>query len=558
MIPSVIRCLTDAERIRPHAGKLGLADANIEVLREAVTPPQATAGIDYQRFETLGDRVLQLCTTVHVYYKFLHKDEGKLHVLRRNSVCNRYLRRRAEEAGLTSMICFERLAVAKWQWPDTEMDTRAVINRKWLQDSTEALLGVAYETGGWLKAFVTGQALGLPFGGTEPWTKRYSISVPYELDITSDVAEALQRKLGYRFKNQQLLLEAITHPSLASQDVPSYNRLEFLGDAILDMIVVERMFHKFPHADPSELTRRKQAIVSNATLGWLSAMDMFEGVDAEALLNEHWEYHPAKLLADVVESVIGAIFVDLGHDYEKTKKSVIPLIEKVLQDSDRPQSTGHHEYRITVHGKTLATRQGAHRYSIKCSLSVDALTILREKDQMLNFCNCDVENLEKDGLSCKKRKAKDEGVEGEPAASRACISGTPEVAMVFDYKTHSNSQDDVNGAGHHPGMNAVGYTVPSDAEILKRMPLTSEEMTDKAIVKPLTKEVKKQQSFYVEDFRDDILVDDDVVNITKIEKKQSFYVEDFGDGILVDDDVVNVTKAFSHNETIDLISDEDE
>lgn len=123
------------------------------------------------------------------------------------------------------------------------------------------------------------------------------------------------------------------------------------------MIVVERMYNKYPRADPGELTRRKMAIVSNATLGWISvidlelaihvqhnsvaiprlireAMEIFRKVDVEALLNEHWEYHPAKLLADVVESIIGAMFVDVQHDYEEVKKLVLPMIEKVLQASD--------------------------------------------------------------------------------------------------------------------------------------------------------------------------------------------------------------------------------
>jgi endoribonuclease Dicer len=127
--------------------------------------------------------------------------------------------------------------------------------------------------------------------------------------------------------------------------------------AVLDMIVVERMYAKYPRADPGELTRRKMAIVSNATLGWLSvvdlqlavhlqhnsqaiprltrqAMDIFRNVDVQTLLNEHWEYHPAKLLADVVESIIGAMFVDVGHDYEKVKKLVLPLIDKLLIASD--------------------------------------------------------------------------------------------------------------------------------------------------------------------------------------------------------------------------------
>lgn len=123
------------------------------------------------------------------------------------------------------------------------------------------------------------------------------------------------------------------------------------------MIVVERMYEKYPHADPGELTRRKMAIVSNATLGWLSvidlelavhvqhssqaiprliqqAKDIFRNVDVQTLLNEHWEYHPAKLLADVVESIIGAMFIDVQHDYEEVKKLVMPLIEKVMIASD--------------------------------------------------------------------------------------------------------------------------------------------------------------------------------------------------------------------------------
>jgi endoribonuclease Dicer len=54
--------------------------------------------------------------------------------------------------------------------------------------------------------------------------------MPVDARETSDVLEILQRKLRYRFRNPMLLLEAITHPSLTSEDVPSYNRLEFLGD----------------------------------------------------------------------------------------------------------------------------------------------------------------------------------------------------------------------------------------------------------------------------------------------------------------------------------------
>lgn len=100
--------------------------------------------------------------------------------------------------------------------------------------SHEALLGAAYAAGGWPLALKTGDALGLPFGGSVAWTARYPPLTPANMRGTCDVLEILQRKLNYRFKNPTLLLEAINHPSSTTVEVPSYNRLEFLGDGEQD------------------------------------------------------------------------------------------------------------------------------------------------------------------------------------------------------------------------------------------------------------------------------------------------------------------------------------
>ena len=93
-----------------------------------------------------------------------------------------------------------------------------------------ALLGAAYAAGGWPLSLKAGDALGLPFGGSVAWNARYPPHTPAKMFETSDVLDILQRKLKYRFKNPALLLEAITHPSLTTDAVPSYNRLEVLGD----------------------------------------------------------------------------------------------------------------------------------------------------------------------------------------------------------------------------------------------------------------------------------------------------------------------------------------
>ena len=74
-----------------------------------------------------------------------------------------------------------------------------------------------------------------------------------------DLADKLFEKLGYRFKYPPLLRSAFTHPSYPSAwaKVPCYQRLEFLGDSLLDMVCVEDLFHRFPDKDPQWLTEHK-------------------------------------------------------------------------------------------------------------------------------------------------------------------------------------------------------------------------------------------------------------------------------------------------------------
>lgn len=138
-----MRRLTDHDRIREPLCKVDLTDINVHRLHEAFSPPVAVYGHDYQRLETLGDRVLQLATTVWLYQEFPHKHEGLLSPMRANSVCNKFLRNRANAAGLGSVMCMESVMIAKWQppyaherIPETGTMKRPV-KRKWMQDCLE-------------------------------------------------------------------------------------------------------------------------------------------------------------------------------------------------------------------------------------------------------------------------------------------------------------------------------------------------------------------------------------------------------------------------------------
>lgn len=86
---------------------------------------------------------------------------------------------------------------------------------------------------------------------------KYQAQQPDGFEI--DLKQRLEKKLGYSFKYPRLLHSAFTHPSFPSAwaKVPCYQRLEFLGDSLLDMVCVEDIFHRFPDRDPQWLTEHK-------------------------------------------------------------------------------------------------------------------------------------------------------------------------------------------------------------------------------------------------------------------------------------------------------------
>lgn len=123
-----------------------------------------------------------------------------------------------------------------------------------------------------------------------------------------------QEVIGYQFRNPKHLLEALTHASSANHRLASNERLEFLGDAILGAVVCELLFRKYPDYQEGELTRIKSIVVSRRTCAKLSAE---LGIDEFLLMGKGMGSHdqtPPSVLADVFESLIGAIFLDGGME----------------------------------------------------------------------------------------------------------------------------------------------------------------------------------------------------------------------------------------------------
>ena len=235
ILPSLCHRITDVYRARQARLELNLPPISDDLLIEALTLPAASAGYNNQRLETLGDSVLKLCSTIHVFNRYPYRHEGQLSHLRQSCVSNRTLLARAKEIDLERFLTCEGQDVRSWRYiaPISELPPVRCVQRQFsrrsLQDCMEATLAASYLTGGIPMALRAGHVLGLSFGGPYPWSLRYSrepegFRVPLLL-------EPLQEKLGYTFHNGRLLLEAVTHPSFAASSLePSYQRLEFLGD----------------------------------------------------------------------------------------------------------------------------------------------------------------------------------------------------------------------------------------------------------------------------------------------------------------------------------------
>jgi ribonuclease-3 len=132
------------------------------------------------------------------------------------------------------------------------------------------------------------------------------------------IPTGLEETLGYRFRDPSILVRALTHRSRAHEAAngvaeDSYERLEFLGDALLGFLVSERLIRDDPAADEGTLTRRRQSVVSTEALALVSrrlglgtALKLGRGEDATGGRGK------PTLLADAFESVLAAVYLDGG------------------------------------------------------------------------------------------------------------------------------------------------------------------------------------------------------------------------------------------------------
>lgn len=145
--------------------------------------------------------------------------------------------------------------------------------------------------------------------------------------------EPLENALGYKFQRMELLEQALTHRShAASTGSPNNERLEFLGDAVLQLVVSTHLYKKFPHLPEGQLAKIRALLVSQPTLANLGRrlkLDTFLKVGKGEELTGVRQRD--SVLCDVVEAVYGAIFLDGGLEAAQ------PVILSHLPEWDQDQ-----------------------------------------------------------------------------------------------------------------------------------------------------------------------------------------------------------------------------
>ncbi len=225
---------------------------------------------------------------------------------------------------------------------------------------------------------------------------------------------SLETRLEYKFRNSLLLAEALTHPSLAYEtQSPHFDnqRLEFLGDAVLELALTAHLYHLFPGHSEGDLTKMRARLVSkHALFAFAKSLDLGSYV----LLGKGEETsggrQRASTLADAFEALLGAIYIDAGFEtardiiiriigpslvdinQEPDKKNPKGRLQEILQaiipespvykvtEESGPDHKKQFNVSVSWNGKLLATGSGANKKEAEANAARNALKETSWKD----------------------------------------------------------------------------------------------------------------------------------------------------------------------------------
>jgi len=230
--------------------------------------------------------------------------------------------------------------------------------------------------------------------------------------FTNEKRELIEKTLGYRFKDSSLLEQALIHRSYFNEnkEVLHYNeRLEFLGDVVLGLIVSEYLFNRYPDTLEGDLSAMRSKLVDAASCTNYTKM---LGLDSHLLLGKGEKLNAGRgrntILADLFEAIMGAIYLDGGfefakkitlscleQEFEKTLDQPIGNWKALLQDYCQKHYKAPPDYELilqsgpdhqkmfiiaaTLRGEVLGKGEGSSKKVAQQQAAYHALQKLRQK-----------------------------------------------------------------------------------------------------------------------------------------------------------------------------------
>ncbi|XP_022776009.1 endoribonuclease Dicer homolog 2-like isoform X2 [Durio zibethinus] len=342
---------------------------------EAITTKRCQENFHLESLETLGDSLLKYAVCQQLFKKHQNHHEGLLSIRKDKIISNTALCMLGCDKKLPGFVRDEPFDPKSWMIPgynsgsytlneETLCNTRKIyvsgrrkVKSKKVADVVEALIGAYLSTGGEAAGVLFMNWIGITIDFMNiPYERHFKVQAEKYVNVRH-----LESLLNYSFQDPSLLVEALTHGSYMLAEIPGcYQRLEFLGDSVLDYLITLHLYNKYPGISPGLLTDLRSASVNNNCYA-LSAVKaglhkhilqssqklykhIKETVESfKELLLEYtfgWESEKSfpKVLGDVMESLAGAIFVDSGYNKETVFQSIRPLLEPMVT----PESTRVH------------------------------------------------------------------------------------------------------------------------------------------------------------------------------------------------------------------------
>nr|AXY97501.1 Dicer-like 3 [Populus tomentosa] len=386
LMPSLmhrLECLMLASQLRQeidcHAPNFYIPSS---LILEAITTLRCCESFSMERLELLGDSVLKYAVSCHLFLKYPNKHEGQLSSWRSGAVCNSTLHKLGTDCKVQGYILDSAFDPRRWAAPgqksvrtpapckcgvdtlevplDRKFQTESAIvkvgkpcdsGHRWMgsktiSDCVESVIGAYYVSGGLIAAIHVMKWFGInaeldPSLISEAITSASLRSyIPKEDEIKS-----LESKLGYTFGVKFVLQEAMTHASIQEQGVTyCYQRLEFLGDSVLDLLITWHLYQSHTDVDPGELTDLRSASVNNDNFAQVAVkQNLYTHLlhCSTLLQSQITEYvnsfHESdqgtkapKALGDLIESIAGALLIDTKFNLDGVWRIFKPLLSPIV------------------------------------------------------------------------------------------------------------------------------------------------------------------------------------------------------------------------------------